>query len=439
MRFLSCFVHLLLLFTFPTVHLYSHTSYSKVDVDILSHQDHLTFDDLPRFDALLQLIDDIENGNLEQSRSKSINLEEIENIVIQLAREGMLPGEAKENAELENDIQSLLEGSFCHNCWFFSSRESYVIAPAIFYGQGELLLCRGWWQKKWEGLKKFIKKHKTAIIIGAAVILTAGAGIVLINAIAQENAKSASTREPPRSQPNKYLPEERSLPPSALTTPTSPAPIHEEDVRLLKETIEQEVIAFKEVLREGQMTETWQQSCKESARFASSFIAHDILNGIDEFCSISADLAAGLKKLAQLALPDSQLLHNGTSPVEDYEKAVAFAHEKIDQLFSTDLAKRYTPEAKAAQRQYAIENNINYMVLPPPAFINPMWERSKRSLKMGKKRLFLPGNWGSLSVKLLTSRVVGSSTKPSLVLLRGLLPIQQKSQPSKKSRERRQF
>jgi len=39
-----------------------------------------------------------------------------------------------------------------------------MIIPAIFNGDAEIVLCKGWVQKKWEKTKKFVKTDLPELI-----------------------------------------------------------------------------------------------------------------------------------------------------------------------------------------------------------------------------------------------------------------------------------
>jgi hypothetical protein len=94
------------------------------------------------------------------------------------------------------------------------------------------------------------------------------------------------------------------------------------------------------------------------------------LDAVDETVSIIPTLqdeirkeAKQIKEMIELMLPrnDSSPAHDVDRPssVERYNAFVAAAHEKIDETFSTDQAKYYTPAAKEAVRE-----NVTLGVIP---------------------------------------------------------------------------
>lgn len=55
------------------------------------------------------------------------------------------------------------------------------------------------------------------------------------------------------------------------------------------------------------------------------------------------------------------------TPIEKWNNMLDFGHQKIDQIFSTDQAHRYTPEAKESAAS-SLSGNMVYGILPPPVF-----------------------------------------------------------------------
>ena len=97
-----------------------------------------------------------------------------------------MPNDSEAEAALEKDIQELLHGydhsddhSYEYPLFFGNG---YDIVPAIFYGQGDLVLCKGFFHKKWDQVKKACHKHKKEFLIGGAVVVAVGvvAGIRLL-------------------------------------------------------------------------------------------------------------------------------------------------------------------------------------------------------------------------------------------------------------------
>jgi hypothetical protein len=122
---------------------------------------------------MIKLIDDLEDGELEK-RCSQADLEQLNRFLADLSMRGILPNALEEACVLEQDIDELLygdDGVFEYAVSFGQDRD-YVIVPTVFYGHGEMILCKSWFHKKWDQTKKFVKKHRKAIIIGAAVVVS---------------------------------------------------------------------------------------------------------------------------------------------------------------------------------------------------------------------------------------------------------------------------
>ena len=154
----------------------SVTFYSQADLPTRIIQQHeidhsrLQSDNLlSSYDNILNLIDDLEDEELEK-RCSEADLKRINYFLANLAAQGILPNGSKEIFILHNDIQELLHGeeNCCRYSFSLGQGNDYIMTPAIFYGQEEVILCKSWVKKTWEQTKKFVKKHKKAIIIGAS-------------------------------------------------------------------------------------------------------------------------------------------------------------------------------------------------------------------------------------------------------------------------------
>ena len=121
-----------------------------------------------KYDDILTFLNDLESGELEK-RCTDQDLEQINHFIADLAREGVIPNCGNDPHELEYDIEELLGISDPYSFRYApAERSSYELTPALYYGHHETLTC-GWFKKAWKKTKKFCKKHKKAIIIGAAV------------------------------------------------------------------------------------------------------------------------------------------------------------------------------------------------------------------------------------------------------------------------------
>lgn len=323
---------------------------------------------LSSYDNVLNLIDDLEDGELEK-RCDETDLERINCFLANLAAQGVLPNEPEEEFVLQNDIQELLYGEENPYQYSFSLSQGndYVIIPSVFYGQGEIILCKSWIKKKWDHTKKFVKKHKKAIIIGAAVVVAAVVvvGVVAASSVsAAASAAAAQSDKDDKVKPKEKEEEQPADPSSTPPTDLSPTISAASETSVLKAVIAEHVSNFKEIVAEENLLQTSSQSkghedaaLGEKARNLGSALAHHALDGISELASCVPLLLEEIKDIGHKILPDSLLPSQDgieITPMKNFENLVAAGHGKIDQVFSTEQADLYTPEAKDARDKFAI-------------------------------------------------------------------------------------
>ncbi|MBS0622463.1 MAG: hypothetical protein JSR80_05860 [Verrucomicrobia bacterium] len=369
MRFLFSCIHLLLLFAVPITSLYGQPSYAMKNVGVLSCREDFTLDTLPRYDQLLQFLDRIEAGTLPMS--KTGDLRETALIVATLARQGMLPGETEENIELENDIKSLLEDNPYENCWGFADSNEYSIVPALFCGEGEMLLCRSWVGRGWSKVRHFVRKHKKVLIIGIAVALAVTLGVCLINAIAKEEAQSAPTAAvPSEGFPQEVHTEHQLITPTSAEAAIADPPPVIPDFLGIEGSVDDKIFALKTVMAEEGSAAIPERSWKEKAKHGASKLSHELFSEICDYYAFTFDAVTALNKLTQKFFPGlSDIPALQGNPSVDLQRFEAFGHGKLDVFWSTDLASEYTPEEKAARREAS--KHISYGIMPPPMFFSP--------------------------------------------------------------------
>jgi len=139
------------------------------------------------YDEIMQMLDDLESGKLE-IRYPAEQLERVNEYLVTLAREGILSDEFDEEAVLEEDVEDLMycEDSAFELTRYLASSNEYMIIPAVLNGySGYNIVQCGKISKAWKKTKKFCKKHKKAIIIGAVVV-------VAVTVVAASSASAAS-------------------------------------------------------------------------------------------------------------------------------------------------------------------------------------------------------------------------------------------------------
>ncbi len=363
MRISKPLINSVLLFTIPSVIAYPQSEIPAIDIhtetvssEIESTDSHEQKDQFFSYDDFLDLLEELEEGELEK-RCGPEDLERINHFLAVLAKHGILPNEINEECVLENDIQELLYSTPSSYEYTYSlyQDDEYVIVPAIFHGQGEVVLCKGWVKKKWEQTKKFVKKHKKAIIIGAAVVVAATVVICVViassaSAAAVAGAAGAAGASSSQSSKNEEA--------DSTSQPESPT---------LKTVLDEHISSFKEIIVEDALIQPENvndPSFGEKARDLGAFLAHETLDGISQIASVVPQLAEEIKGFGEMALPNSMKMPNDghASPIEKYENLMAAGHQKIDQVFSTDQADRYTPEAKANSPT----KDFTIGMVPPP-------------------------------------------------------------------------
>ncbi len=309
------------------------------------------------YDDVLDLIEELEEGDLDD-RCSPEQLNSITQFMALLAREGVLPDDIN-GGVLESDIQELL--AFNDIGYSIYQDGDYLIIPAIYYGQGEVFLCKSWFKKRWEATKEFVKKHKVAIIIGAAIVVAAVVivCVVVASASAATAASAAGVASAgglsgsEGSQPDGKKEEEAKSPPSEPQPETANPPIIQESPTL-KAVLDEQISSFKEMVVEDSLLKIDRSmpggdpSLIDKARELGSYLAHETFDSVSQLASVLPELASQINDLGGKIFPnissENDLLGNG--PKENYAALVVSGHGKIDQIFGTDQADWFTPEAK---------------------------------------------------------------------------------------------
>lgn len=144
--------------------------------------------ELTSYDNILRLIEDITNGNIRDKSPEQ--LEQINRILALLVEQGSL---LENPITLQEDISELLD--------------LHVTPYGYNYTRPGAVLCGNWVKKQWKKTTKFVKKHKTAIIIGAAVVvaIVVVAGITYgasVAAVPGALGSSSSGQKEPTKTPN---------------------------------------------------------------------------------------------------------------------------------------------------------------------------------------------------------------------------------------------
>lgn len=145
---------------------------------------------LLNYNDVLNLFEEIEEGDIEE-RCSPEEIEGINRFMVPLAKQGILPGDLRQEFLLNRDIDDLL--SRPDKPWEFAySIDGYSIETAICYDQAEALFCKSWVKKQWDQTRKFVKKHKREIITGAAIVVAVAVTVAVVVVVASSSAAATA-------------------------------------------------------------------------------------------------------------------------------------------------------------------------------------------------------------------------------------------------------
>lgn len=349
------------------------------------------------------MLEDLESGELER-RYSPMQLEKVNDYIATLAKEGILPNEFEEECELEEDTYDLMYGedSAFQLTRYLENSHDYMIIPAVLNGYSgyDIIQC-GKISKAWKKTKKFCKKHKKAIIIGAVVVVVATVVVVAVVAASSAGAATAAagaagaaagagsgSSDSGHSESKKSESKEESPPVSAAPKETAP-PVDTNEAPVMKAALDEHVASFKEFLVEDKAAQEatgskgWdEKSFGEKAREVGAGVAHEALDAITDLAKVIPQLCEEVKELGDRFFPESLKLPNSGdagSPIENYENMVAKGHEAIDKVFSTDQAELFTAEARANDPM----NNFAIGMIPLPGGIPKVFSNTNNLIKAG--------------------------------------------------------
>ncbi len=305
----------------------SQTVATQMEIIELLAQDDLHFS----YDDIVGLLAAIENGELEK-RDNPEKLERLSQLLVFLAREGMLPDELDDESDLEEDIAELLssESNPYEYAYDFYREGECQFAPAICYRAADLVLCKNWFKKTAKQIGKFVKKHKKEIVIGAVVVIAAVAVVVVVGAVVAAGtaagvaadaatagaAATVAGAAAASGSDHKEKKNASSIEPSSesysnengSTSQPSMANFHE-DVRLFKESLIEE--QFLQSSNPG-------LSMEENGRILGQVFAHQSLNGLAPYGY------------------SSPFSYEGSQESKVFADLIADKHEMVDRAFSLD-------------------------------------------------------------------------------------------------------
>ncbi len=289
------------------------------------------------YDEIMRLLDEVESGKVEKKCSPE-DCVKIDRFLALLAKEG----ESFDNSSLDRDIAELVPDNQILNGDPFALQINFgdLLSSAMAWIRPEFISYLGFktfnfriaCKSDWQKTKNFVHKHRQAIIIGAVVVVVVAVVatvVVIANSAASNNQEQSAENEPYE----------------------------------LNELICNHLESIKDLAAEDSES----PSFIEQARALGSRATHDILNTLAELTSVIPQLQQEVMELNEKILPPEMIPPDMTSPMENYHTLVAQGHEKIDHLFSTNLAEHYSPEALEAKA--AKNPQCTYGVLPPPGML----------------------------------------------------------------------
>ena len=376
------------------------------------------------YQRIVDFIWEVAYGNSLENKLNESQTNQVMDFVIFLTRNGLQDDDIEGKAELEEDIKWLMgeandsdlgdsddEGDSSWGLFSgfsgFNGYDNTKLMPAVLYGfeRPNIVHC-GFISKKWKQTKKFVKKHKKEVIIAAVVVVAAvviiatqGAGtpaaVAGVSGVtgatnSKNDNKDKDDDKPKPRQPatpinkagevhvydhdsdydHSHYPSHCDISEEPTTTRITPQLEPAPDrTTLLKETLERQNATIKAELSQEpviaaasedlnipqQEQPSFLANAFDKAREVGAIIAHEVYDGVTEQLSIVPGVVGyASEKIGGDYSPFEK------DPREAFEESVAAGHEKIDEVFATNQAELYSPEAKEARDKLATG------MLPPP-------------------------------------------------------------------------
>lgn len=414
--------------------------YSNFSPWELLNYETLTVDNILNFVQMIEYTDNLEDIFTEAQ------MEEIQEFLIFLMRNGIRDWDIEAKERLEEDIawmrgepnNSTLayeddddeEEEFDYFTSSFNGYHGIKILPAILIPnkKPEIVLCKGKLKKFYKSCKRAAKRHKKEIIIAAIVvaatviiIATGGTGTPEAvaggaSAIAGVNESSKSKKDDdddrPRNPVNKPgevysrddyspIPQDNSYQNDYAQNVHSIEPYRpqlEEIPRTsvpTKEIVQQQSSEIKEELAEIIPDEVFVPvrdeksfwvAAAEKAKETGSYIAHEVYDGVTDCVEIIPQVAGVLSNNLPESLKNADPFDK--DPRDSFHEMVDAGHEKIDKIFGTEQSDMYAAEGKAARGE------LTTGMLPPPGTIKGTQPNNTKGWKAGqpKENLTAKGN-----------------------------------------------
>jgi len=309
------------------------------------------------YDGIIQLLEDLESGELEKKHSPT-QLARVNDYLVQLANEGILPNEFNEEAVLEEDIEDLLYGkdNAFELAHYLKNSKDFMIIPAVLNGYSDYNIVQcGSISKSWNKTKKFAKKYKKELVIGAVVVVAVAAVTVAVVVVSSASAVSAlagaagaagtaasssnsSSSDTSQSDSNKSESSKSSVSaPNDLETPTP-----SKDIAIFKSAMEDQISSFKKNLAQENFfkrsTTGQSLSLEETGRAVGPLFAHDSFNHLNDYLSNYPQFSEEVQSIAGQ--------YNFSLPPGVSNNPIDFGRNEIDKRFSSDYGPFFSNPGK---------------------------------------------------------------------------------------------
>ncbi len=283
------------------------------------------------YDEVLELLSLIESGSLDERYSMD-ELDKINAFIMTLAFEGATEDD---KVEIVSEAASLFrKDDFQYAVFRGFQGSEFIFAPSILgRDSGELFLCKNWFVKQWEATKEFVKKHKTAIIVGTVVVVAVAVVVVAAVVISASAASAAAgagiasiggvaAAAPGGSEPSASAP----TPPPSTESFTS--------------SMMEQVTAFKETVAREQFAAAPAHggiSIEDNGRVIGSLFSHKM---VDTF---------SVAEHPSFAFELKDLGFNSQYPIAGWQKSygenpTVAPHYATDLAFATDYTTSYATD-----------------------------------------------------------------------------------------------
>ncbi|MBN1914311.1 MAG: hypothetical protein JW769_00265 [Parachlamydiales bacterium] len=296
------------------------------------------------YDEIIQMLDDLESGELEKRYSPE-QLERVNEYLATLAREGILPNEFDEEADLEEDSYDLLYGedSGFQLARYLESSSEYMIVPAVLNGySGYNIVQCGKISKAWKKTKKFCKKHKKAIIIGAVFFIAAGAVTVAMGIATSASVASAASTAAGAAGAASGSGSSKSESSGSSSSTSNSSQTSSNTAPTFQRAMEDQFVSFKEHLAGENFFQPsgagQDLSIEETGRVAGSLFAHDSFNYFNNQIPNYPQLSEELRSIS--SHPDFSL------PPGASDNPLGFGHDEIDSRFASNCGPMFSDPSK---------------------------------------------------------------------------------------------